>query len=399
MNLKERIKQLTEEFYPEIIEIRRHIHQNPELSFQEHATSAYICSKLKEWNIEYKNNIVETGIVAFIYGKNANKKLIALRADMDALPVNEENEVSYKSKNNGVMHACGHDVHTSSLLGTVRVLKELKDELEGTVMFIFQPGEEKLPGGAKLMLEEGIFNTRKPDMVIAQHVLPNLDAGFVGFKPGMYMASCDELFITVKGKGGHGAMPHQINDTVLASAHLIVALQQVVSRFAEASVPSVLSIGKVIANGATNVIPGEVYMEGTFRTMNENWRQSAHQKMKTLAKGLMEGMGCECDFRIEKGYPVLINDEKTTLAAKDFAGELLGKEKVIDLETRMTAEDFAYFTQLYPCTFYRLGVNKKGETSSPLHSSKFNIDEDALKTGVGLMAWLSLSFLNAKNGN
>ncbi len=393
MDFKEKIEKLAEKFFQETIEIRRHIHQNPELSFQEYETSKYVCNKLDEWNIQYKNNVVSTGIVAFIKGKNPDKKLIALRADMDALPIKEDNDFPYKSVNEGVMHACGHDVHTASLLGAARILKELETEIEGTVMLIFQPGEEKLPGGARLMLEEGIFNDRKPDMVIAQHVLPNLDAGFVGFRPGMYMASCDELFITVKGKGGHGAIPHQINDTVLASAHLIVALQQVVSRFAEASVPSVLSIGKVIANGATNVIPGEVYMEGTFRTMNEPWRMKAHEKMTTLAKGLMEGMGCEVDFRIEKGYPVLINDEETTIKASKLAKEYLGDNHVIDLDLRMTAEDFSYFTQLYPCTFYRLGVNTKGEVSAPLHSSKFDIDEQALKTGIGTMAWLAASFL------
>lgn len=393
MDLKERIKTIADRVYPETLEIRRHIHQNPELSFQEFSTSAYICTRLQDWNIEFRNDIVSTGVAAFIRGKNPDKKLVVLRADMDALPIKEENEVSYRSKNEGVMHACGHDVHTSSLLGTARILKELETEIEGTVMLLFQPGEEKLPGGAKLMLDAGIFNDRKPDMVIAQHVYPNLDAGFAGFKPGIYMASCDEIFITVRGKGGHGAMPHQLNDTVLASAHLIVALQQVVSRFAEASVPSVLSIGKVIANGATNVIPGEVYMEGTFRTMNEKWRETAHEKMKSLAEGLMEGMGCECDFRIDKGYPVLINDEKITSVASSLARQYLGKEKVTDLGIRMTAEDFAYFTQLYPCTFYRLGVNKKGETSAPLHSSRFDIDEEALRTGSGLMAFLAISFL------
>ncbi|NJK97514.1 MAG: amidohydrolase [Bacteroidales bacterium] len=393
MELKEKILALADKFFPETVDIRRYIHQHPELSFQEFETSEYVCKKLNEWGIEYKNNIVKTGIVAYIRGKNPDKKLLALRADMDALPIKEENNLPYKSLNEGVMHACGHDAHTSVLLGAARIVNELKDEFEGTVMLIFQPGEEKLPGGAKLMLEEGIFNERKPDMVIAQHVLPTLDAGYVGFKPGIYMASCDELFITVKGKGGHGAMPHQLNDTVLASAHLIVALQQVVSRFAEASVPSVLSIGKVIANGATNVIPGEVYMEGTFRTMNESWRTKAHEKMTILAKGLMEGMGCECDFRIDKGYPVVVNDEKITTDAQKMAKQFLGNEKVIDLDIRMTAEDFAYFTQLYPCTFYRLGVNKKGETASPLHSSKFDIDEQALQTGTGLMAWLAISFL------
>jgi amidohydrolase len=395
MELKQRIFELADKIFPETIDIRRHIHQNPELSFEEFQTSAFICSKLHEWGIEYKNSIVSTGIIGYIRGKNPEKKLLALRADIDALPINEENNVPYKSINTGVMHACGHDVHTASLLGTAKILFELRDEFEGTIMLIFQPGEEKLPGGAKLMLEEGIFNDRKPDMVIAQHVLPTMEAGYVGFKPGIYMASCDELFITVKGKGGHGAMPHQITDTVLASAHLIVALQQVVSRFAEASVPSVLSIGKVIANGATNVIPSEVYMEGTFRTMNETWRIQAHDKMKHLAENLVAGMGAEVDFRIETGYPVLVNDEHITRLAKKYASQFLGDKKVIDLDIRMTAEDFAYFTQKYPCTFYRLGVKAKDAPSASLHSSTFNVDEQALKTGISLMAWLSCSFLNS----
>lgn len=396
MDVKDKIQSLVSHNLPEIVQVRRHIHQYPELSFEEFKTSQFICQKLGEWGIEHYGGIVKTGVIGFIKGRNPQSRLIALRADIDALPIKEQNDIPYKSAHDGVMHACGHDVHTSSLLGTAKVLHELRDELEGTVMLIFQPGEEKLPGGAKLMIEAGIFNDRKPDMIIAQHVLPTLEAGYVGFKPGMYMASCDELFINVKGKGGHGAMPHQINDTVLTSAHLIVALQQVVSRFAEASIPSVLTIGKVIANGATNVIPAEVHMEGTFRTMNENWRAQAHEKMVQLAQNLVTGMGATCEFRIDKGYPVLINDEKITYQAKQLAQEFLGTPKVIDLDLRMTAEDFAYYTQLFPCTFYRLGVKPANSESSPLHSSTFNVDEEALKTGVGLMTWLGYSFLNGK---
>jgi amidohydrolase len=262
------------------------------------------------------------------------------------------------------------------------------------VMLIFQPGEEKLPGGAKLMLEEGIFAEQVPDLIIAQHVLPELESGMVGFRPGKYMASCDEIFMTVKGKGGHGAMPHKITDTVLITSHIIVAMQQVVSRLADASIPSVLSFGKVIANGATNIIPPEVKVEGTFRTMNEQWRTSAHEHITRIAQLTAEAMGGQCDIRLDKGYPVLVNHEDYTRQIHQLANEYLGKEKTIDMDIRMTAEDFAYFTREYPCVYYRLGVKKPGQKEiHSLHSPTFDIDESALETGSGLMAWLAASFV------
>ncbi len=394
MSLKNKIIQLTSEFYAEIVQNRRFLHQHPELSFQEYQTSEFISKKLTEYGIEHRNGIAKTGIIGWIKGKNPDAKMIALRADMDALPIAEENDVSYRSTNHGVMHACGHDVHVASLLGTARVLNQLKDEFEGTVMLIFQPSEERLPGGARMMVEEGIFNERKPDAVIAQHVLPSLETGYVGFRPGIYIASTDQLYVTVKGKGGHGAIPYEVVDPVLAASHIIIALQQIVSRLADAAVPTVLSFGKIVANGSTNIIPDEVYMEGTFRTMNETWRTEAHDKMVKLAQSIAEGMGAECDFVIKKGYPFLVNDEKITTQAKGFAEELVGPDKVSGLDLRMTAEDFAYFTQQYPCTYYRLGVKKKDILSFPLHSSKFDVDEEALKTGVSLMAWLGVRFLS-----
>lgn len=386
------IKQKSEAYFEEIKAIRRHIHSHPELSFEEFKTSAYVAQKLSEWGMD-PAIIGGTGIVAYIEGQNPAKKTVMLRADLDALPIHEKVLSEYRSLNEGVMHACGHDVHTSSLLGAAKILNELKGDFEGTVKLVFQPGEEKLPGGASILIKEGILNP-KPDAIIGQHVMPELEVGKVGFRPGLYMASTDELYITVKGKGGHGAMPYQNIDPVLISAHLIVALQQVVSRWAKPSIPTVLSFGKVEANGATNVIPDEVKIEGTFRTFDEDWRSSAHEKMKTLAKGLVESMGGTVEFNILPGYPFLKNDENLTKHLQTAAIKYLGRENVIDLDLRTTGEDFAFYTHYASCCFYRLGVgNQEKGISAPVHSPQFDIDENALKTGMGMMAWLTLSEL------
>ncbi len=397
--MKEKIKSLAEKFHAELISIRRHIHQNPELSFEEYKTSEYIQKVLTEYDIPFKAGYVNTGIVALIEGKkeSSNKKVIALRADMDALPVNEENDIEYKSNNKGVMHACGHDVHTACLLGTAKVLKEIENEFSGTVKLIFQPAEELLPGGGKMMIEEGALENPKPDMILAQHVMPTMDVGTVGFKSGMYMASNDEIYLTIKGKGGHAAMPHQLTDNVLIASHIIVALQQITSRKALSSTPTVLSFGKFIANGATNIIPDEVKIEGTFRTMDEEWRAEAHKEITKIASGIANSMGAECEVNIKNGYPFLINDEKVTEASKTFASEYLDNNNVLDMDIRMTAEDFAYYSQKIPATFYRLGIrNESKNITSSLHTSTFNIDEDAIKTGTGLMTWLAFSFLTNK---
>ena len=392
---KDQIQKLSADFFAEIRDIRRHIHQHPELSFHEFETSSFLREKLSGYNIPFRDGYVKTGIVGRIEGHNPRKKVIALRADMDALPIQEQNDIDYNSQKEGVMHACGHDVHTASLLGTAKILNTLKDQFEGTVLLLFQPAEEKLPGGAKLMLEEGALADPKPDIVIGQHVMPGMETGKVGFRPGMYMASTDELYLTIKGKGGHAAMPDQITDTVLIASHIIVALQQISSRQAQASVPTVLSFGKVIANGATNIIPPEVRIEGTFRTMDEKWRKEAHHKIRKIAGSIAEGMGGSCEVHIEHGYPFLVNDESITARAIQYAGDYLGKQQVEQLELRMTAEDFAYYSQAFPATFYRLGVtDKKRILDSPLHSPTFNIDEDAIKTGMGTMAWIAISFLN-----
>jgi amidohydrolase len=388
------VKEKAAAYHQEVIAIRRHLHQNPELSFEEHHTSKYVCAKLEEFGIEHKAGIVVTGVVGLIKGNNPEKRVVALRADLDALPILEDNQVVYKSINEGVMHACGHDVHTASLLGAAKILNELKNQFEGTVKLIFQPGEEKLPGGASLMIKEGVLENPVPNAIVGQHVYPQLEAGKVGFKSGMYMASTDELYVTVVGKGGHAALPHLNVDPILITAHILTALQQVISRMSHPTTPTVLSFGKMIANGATNIIPDKVELEGTFRAMNEEWRAEAHVKMKTMAESIAKGMGGECIFRIEKGYPFLVNDEVITSNAKQSAIEFLGKENVIDLDLRMTAEDFAYFSQQKPSCFYRLGIkNESKNITSGLHTSTFNIDEEALETSIGLMAWITLKEL------
>lgn len=394
MDLKKKVNELAVGFYTDALAIRRHLHKNPELSFQEFKTSEYIKERLNELGIPFTDGYVKTGIVGKIEGMNPTKKVIALRADMDALPIVEANDVDYKSVNNGVMHACGHDVHTASLLGSAQILCELKSEFEGTILLVFQPAEEKLPGGAKLMLEAGALNNPKPDLIIGQHVMPGLEVGKVGFRSGMYMASADEIYLTVKGKGGHAAMPHQLVDTVLVTSHIIVALQQIVSRNAYAATPSVLSFGMVDARGATNIIPQEVKVAGTFRTMNEEWRKEAHEKIRLMATKVAESMGAECEVDIQVGYPCVINHDEVTRQSIGYAEEIIGKKNVIPLDLRMTAEDFAYYSQEFPATFYRLGImDTEGRNTAPLHSPNFDIDEKAIETGMETMAYLALQFL------
>ncbi len=391
--LKDKISLLAKEIHSNVVENRRHLHANPELSFHEYQTSAYVAQKLDELGIKYQK-MANTGLVAMIKGEKPSDAVVALRADMDALPIVEANEVPYKSKNAGVMHACGHDAHTSSLLGTAKILTELKNEFGGTIKLIFQPAEEKLPGGASMMIKEGVLENPKPDAVIGQHVMPLIEAGQVGFRSGKYMASTDEIFVTVHGKGGHGAQPQQNIDPVLITSHIIVALQQIISRVADPKTPSVLSFGKVIANGATNVIPNEVYLEGTFRTMDEDWRTRAHEKMKKMAEGIAEAMGGSCDFNIVRGYPFLINEEKLTAEVRAYAEDYLGKENVLDLDIWMAAEDFAYYSQVSDACFYRLGTgNKERGITSSVHTPTFDVDEESLKLSTGLMAYIALKQL------
>jgi amidohydrolase len=391
MELKDRVKHLSSQLSNEVVSIRRHLHAHPELSFEEHNTAQYIREFLRKLPVDQLDEMANTGTVAIIKGKAPDKKTVALRADIDALPILEKNTVAYKSTNEGVMHACGHDVHTSSLLGVAKILCELKDEFEGTVKLIFQPGEEKLPGGASLMIKEGVLSNPSPKSLFGQHVMPLLPAGTVGFRPGMYMASADEIYVTVKGQGGHAAMPETLVDPIVVTAYIITALQQVVSRMASPKIPSVLSFGDIEGKGATNVIPSEVKLKGTFRTLNEVWRMEAHAKMKKMAEGIAESMGASCDFNIMKGYPFLANDEKLTNRSRSWAEEFLGPDKVVDLDIWMAAEDFAFYSHHVDSCFYRLGTrNDAAGIISGVHTPTFDIDESALEIGVGLMTWLTL---------
>ena len=387
----ERIKKIAGQKKEQIVEVRRAIHANPELSFEEYETCELVSKFLKRAGIKHEKGIVKTGVVAIIEGNDPSSKTIALRADLDALPIQETNEVSFKSKNEGKMHACGHDVHTSSLLGTALILHELKNEFEGTVKLIFQPGEERIPGGAKLMIEAGVLENPAPINIIGQHVYPELEAGKVGFKPGMYMASADELHVKVIGQGGHAALPHKTIDPILITSHIIIALQQLISRRVSPYSPSVLSFGSIQGNGATNIIPNEVNLLGTFRAFDEEWREEAHGLMIKMAESIAEGMGGKCEFEVRKGYPFLVNDNELTRLSKNAAIDFLGAENVIDLDLRMTAEDFAYYSQVIPACFYRLGTSdfSKAPTGG-LHTSNFTVDEKALEIGMGLMAYLAM---------
>lgn len=392
--MKAYIQELTAKYKQYVVDCYRHLHAHPELSFQEFETSRFIQEELSKMEIPYGAGIGGTGILGKIEGQNPLKKVIALRADIDALPVCEAVDIPWKSTNENVMHACGHDAHTVSLLGAAQILNELKNEFEGTILLIFQPGEEKAPGGARLMLEDGLFDELEPELVLAQHVSVDYPTGTMGFLSGMIMASADEIHVKIHGKGGHGALPHLCNDTVLAAAQTLVALQQVRSRLCHPLTPMVLTFGRFVAPGAQNVIPNEVQLSGTFRTSDEKWRAEAKEHIRRIITETAAAYGCTAEIDIPDGYPCVVNNEKITTQARNFAAEWIGEQNVRTLEVRMTSEDFGFFTQQYPSTFYRFGV--KGEVNADtggLHSSTFRIDEEALTTGMGGMAWLAWKFM------
>ena len=381
--MKTLIQEKSQKIQDEVTEIRRYLHRHPELSFKEFETSKFIQDKLSEWGISYETGLVETGVVAQIPCSKADAPWVALRADMDALPILELNETAYISQNKGIMHACGHDVHTSILLGTAKILNEIRNELSVNVKLIFQPGEEKLPGGARLMIEEGVLENPKVSEIYALHVFPELECGKVGLRSGMYMASCDEVYITVKGKGGHGAMPHQNIDPILIASHLIVSLQQIVSRNCPPQIPCVLSFGRIEGLGATNVVPDEVKIQGTFRTMNEEWRKEAHKRIADHSVTLARSMKGDAVVDIQVGYPFLENDPALTENSRQKLIRHFGQENVVDLPLRMTGEDFAYYSQQIPATFVRIGVrNESKGIIHPVHNARFDIDENALRIGM-----------------
>lgn len=394
--MKDRIKSLAAVYAADSINIRRHLHAHPELSFHEHETASFVAQKLRGMGLEPTEGFAGTGVVATIKGKNPDKKVIGLRADMDALPILEANEVPYKSTKPGIMHACGHDVHTTSLLGTARILTAMKEEFEGTVKLVFQPAEEKAPGGASLMIKEGVLLNPAPNGMLGQHVAPNIPVGKIGFREGMYMASTDEIYLTIKGKGGHGAAPDQCIDPVTIAAQIIIGLQQVVSRLRKPTNPSVLTFGKVIAEGATNVIPNEVHIEGTFRNMDEEWREKGLQHIKKIAEGIAESYGAICVVDVVKGYPFLQNNPELTQKIRSYATAYMGEENIIDLDLWMAGEDFAFYSQVVDSCFYRLGTRNEAKgIISGVHTPTFDVDESAIEIGMGLMAYNAICELQA----
>ncbi|MEZ5015894.1 MAG: M20 family metallopeptidase [Flavipsychrobacter sp.] len=389
------IQRKAQEYFSDIQAIRHHIHANPELSFEEYNTAAFISEKLTEYGIAHETGVAGTGVIGLIKGKNPDKKCIALRADMDALPITEANDVPYRSKNEGVMHACGHDVHSSCLLGIARILNDLKDEFEGSVKLIFQQGEEKHPGGASLLIKAGVLENPKPEAIFALHVYPHMPSGTVGFRAGQYMASTDEIYITIEGKSGHAALPNKAIDPIAIGAQVVTGLQQVVSRRANPISPTVLTFGKIEAGFATNVIPDKLELWGTLRCMDEDWRAEAHQLIKDFTTHTCEAFGAKATINIPKGHASLYNDPEVTNKAEAWAKAYLGDENVKTLEKRMTGEDFSFYTLHMPGCFFRLGTNKNNEEfTASVHNAHFDIDEEALKTGVGTMTWIALNALN-----
>lgn len=389
------IRNKAQEYFPEVQAIRHHIHANPELSFEEYKTSALISEKLTSWGIKHQKGFAGTGIVGLIEGKNPGKRCIALRADMDALPIQEANDVSYRSQNIGVMHACGHDVHSSCLLGAAHILQDLRNEWEGTVKLIFQPGEEKHPGGASILIKEGALENPKPEAIFALHVYPHLPAGTIGFRAGQYMASADEIYITIQGKGGHAALPHQTVDPISIAALVISGLQQVISRKGNPLIPSVLTFGKIQGGFVTNVIPDSVEILGTFRTMDEKWRYEAHKWIRDFTEQTCAAYGATAIVDIPEGYPSLFNDPALTAKAKNWGKEYAGEDHVRELDMRMAGEDFSFYTQYMPGCFFRLGTSKDGKQFiAPVHNARFDIDEDALQVGMGMMAWCAVNSLS-----
>jgi amidohydrolase len=396
--MKEKIKSLAQRYAAEAVRVRRHLHAHPELSFHEHETARFVARELTALGLAPQEGVAGTGVVALITGTLAESdRVVALRADMDALPIREANDVPYKSTHEGVMHACGHDVHTASLLGTARILHELRDQFSGTVKLVFQPAEEKAPGGASLMIRDGVLENPRPMGMIGQHVAPNVPVGKIGFREGMYMASTDEIFMTIRGKGGHAAMPDNLVDPVLIASHIIVALQQIISRNRPPASPSVLSFGRFIADGVTNVIPSHVEIEGTFRCMNEEWREKGMAQMQKMAETMAEAMGGICEFTRVKGYPYLQNHPALTRRLRTQTEAYMGRENVVDLDLWMAGEDFAFYSQVVDSCFYRLGTrNESKGITSGVHTPTFDIDEDALSIGPGLMTWLAVQELKGE---
>lgn len=398
--MRQLIKSKCDAYFDEVVAIRRQLHQHPELSFCEKETAELVKRCLASKNIEFQSEIAGTGIVATIKGESSSAgdisaspemtgKVIALRADMDALPIQETTDLPFRSVNEGVMHACGHDAHTAMLLGVAFILNDLRDRFAGMVKLIFQPGEEKLPGGASLMIKAGVLD--KVDMIIGQHVYPDLPCGSAGFHAGPFMASSDEVNITVKGRGGHAAKPAERDNTVLAAAKIVSKLSEL---YPEKGSGVLLAFGSFIADGTYNVMPAEVKLKGTMRTYDENKRKAMKDNILKVSKETADELGCSAEVLVEQGYPSLTNDPALTEKCIALAKECLGERNVTDVPMMMTTEDFAYYSQKIPACFYRLGTsNSEKGIKAKQHTSIFNIDENAMKIGMETMTYLTINLL------
>ena len=390
--LKDKIQQLSMQYFDDTIALRRNFHQYPELSGEEFGTATFIVNTLKNYGIESETYLNNTAVVALIEGNEPHSGVIALRADMDALPVEENNNLPFRSQHAGIMHACGHDVHIASLLTTARILQELKTEWNGSVKLIFQPSEEKFPGGAIQLIEAGVLNNPKVDKMLGMHVSPEIETGKIGMKSGSYMASTDEIYITVIGKGGHAAIPDMFVNPLLIASKILIKLESFCQDYAPKDTKSVLTFGRIVGNGKTNIVPDKVFLEGTLRTFDEQFRAKAHSLILEIASDLATKMGGRAEVLIDGGYPTLINDEQLTEKTFSIAQDLLEKNNVLSLDCRMTAEDFAYYSRRVPSVFYRLGTGGDGYNAN-LHSPDFLANEDAMQLSPAVMAYLAVSLL------
>ena len=394
--IRGQVMDLAAQLAPRYWEARCSLHMNPEPSFAEEKTSEFVQQHLEGLGISFTGGWAGHGVVAVIKG-HAEGNVVGLRADLDALPIHEQNDVAYRSQNEGWMHACGHDFHTACLLGVAEALHTLRNQWAGEVVLIFQPGEERLPGGASQMIEQGVLHRHKPHVMLAQHVTPEISAGEVGFKQGRFMASTDEIYITVTGKGGHAAMPASFISPIIAASNLVLGLEkEFMHPVSQAGMhyPTVFTIGKFEGLGATNVVPKEVKLEGTFRTFNEQWRKACHNVLQRFCLKFARKNHVEVDLRIVRGYPCLVNHPELTAFCEDEARQYLGEERVHSLPLRMTAEDFAFFSERMPVCFYRIGTGgQTPETRFNVHHPNFDVAQESMETALGLMTWLTLNAL------
>ncbi|MCA1026884.1 M20 family metallopeptidase [Cytobacillus kochii] len=386
----EKLYSLLQEHYNEMVEIRRHLHQHPELSFQEVETPKFIANYHQKLGHEVRTGVGERGVVAKLHGAKPGKT-IALRADFDALPIHEENDFPYKSKKPGVMHACGHDTHTATLLVLAKVLNKLQNEIEGTIVFIHQHAEEYMPGGAIAMIEDGCLEG--VDVIFGQHISSGEPLGEIGYRSGPLMAAADRFHIKLQGRGGHGAHPHEANDSIVLGAQLIVNLQQIVSRRIDPLESAVLSIGEFDAKNAFNVIADSVTLTGTVRTFNENIRNRMEREIERVIEGTCLTAAASYDYKYVHGYPALVNHAAETKFVAQLAGEVPGVTAAVEIAPRMGGEDFAYYLQKVPGTFFNTGAAIVGRTPYPHHHPKFDIDERGMLIAANMLATATVKYM------